>query len=587
MYGRKISESSATASYCLVKREVDALCEAELIAAGISDLLARLYAARNVKSAGEVLGGLAHLIIADELKNCREAGRLLATAVQEGDGILVVADYDCDGATAGAVLVDSLRKAGANVGYMFPDRKVDGYGLSESLVAKIARLDPRPEYIVTVDNGINSHDGIRAAHLLGIKVIVTDHHHAPPVLPPADLIVNPNQPGCGFPSKAIAGCGVAWYVAATIASELRSRGVEPGFSPADLLPYVAIGTVADVVFLDQNNRRIVAAGLARIRAGQCTEGIKALCAVAGRPLAEITCQDIGFAIGPRINAAGRLEQMSAGMECLLSDDHAEAGALAAQLHRTNEERKEIQKNITAEVEEVIRSAMDQANDASLSRYGQVVYGEGWHQGVIGIVAGRIKETLNVPAFVLCNPGAGVLKGSGRSIEGFHIKHALDRISVEQPGVIVTHGGHAMAAGVSVAPGREREFAAAFTRVCAEEITEEMLEQRIQHDGSLEDVRVTLDDIKQLGSMVWGQGFPEPTFYDSFPVLFAKRMGKEGQHLKLKVAIGDLHIDLVAFGYGDLNVSRGETVLATYKFQVKTYDGREGVQLIAGSLAKAN
>jgi single-stranded-DNA-specific exonuclease len=546
---------------------------------GLHPLLASLFSARGIEDISDVRGTIEDIIPTYDLLSCREMATLLADCVQNQKRVLIISDYDCDGATACTVLVAAFRACGMNADYLVPDREIHGYGLTESIVLEAAELDIKPDFIITVDAGISSTDGVNQANALGIDVLVTDHHHAPAVLPKARLIVNPNQHDCTFPSKNIAGCGVAWYIAKALSDELLERGVAPGYDPAELLQFVALGTVADVVPLDKNNRILVREGLKRIRAGNCTEGMKAIAAVAGKTCAGLSCVDFGFALGPRINAAGRLAHMSTGIECLLSMDPEEASRLARELHSINEERKQIQKDIVEKSEELIAEYLEKVADTG-GGMSLVVYEAGWHQGVIGVVAGRIKEDRHRPTFVMCDASSGVIKGSGRSIPGFHLKHALDRISVECPGVIATHGGHPMAAGVSVHHGKLEEFKDALERICREEITPQMLERSVGHDGAIPELHFNLGAVKALNAEVWGQGFSPPLFVDTLRVVGFNKMGKEKQHLKINVAKGDVHVECVAFSAAHRADDLAKELTLVYKVDINNYNNMEKVQLMA-------
>lgn len=553
----------------------------KLVAQGIHPLLASLFSSRGIIDISEVRGTVVDILPVDTLKNCKEMASLLADCVENQQRVLIVSDYDCDGATACTVLVAAFRACGMNANYLVPDRKIHGYGLTESIVLEASSLDIKPNFIITVDAGISSNEGVALANQLGMQVLVTDHHHAPAILPLARLIVNPNQPDCSFSSKNIAGCGVAWYVTKALAEELTQRGRVPGYDPMDLLPFVAIGTVADVVMLDRNNRILVSEGLKKIHAGQCTEGVKALAMVSGKLWNSLTCSDIGFNIGPRINAAGRLAHMSTGVECLLTMNPEVADKLSKSLNATNEQRKAIQKTMILEAESGMSTYLKQV-DGSINNDARsiVVYGKEWHEGVIGVVAGRIKEEKHRPTFVMCDASNGNIKGSGRSIPGFHLKHALDQIAVENPGIIIGHGGHPMAAGLTIKSGKLEEFKVALEAICQKLLTPKLMQKLVSHDGGLPDACMNLGSIKAMNKEVWGQGFPEPVFIDTMKVIGHRLMGEDKQHLKLNVVKGDVHVDVVAFGEGHRADSLPKEMTLVYKAQINTFRGVDSVQMLA-------
>lgn len=504
---------------------------AALVRKGVPALLARLLAARGVTAAQAQLS-LAGLHHYETLRHCADMARVLADAIEHGNRLLIVSDYDADGATACAVGLRCLRAFGANVGYLVPRRLEHGYGLTPDIARIASELQPKPDTIITVDNGISSHDGIAEANRLGMRVLVTDHHLAPSVLPPAQLIVNPNQPGCEFASKSIAGVGVMWYVMWALQDELQRRGrgaLEPDFDVAQVLPAVAVGTIADVVALDYNNRILVHEGLRRIRDGRSLVGIDALASAAGRNPRQMSCTDIAFGVGPRINAAGRLESMDAGVECLTTDQLPRAVELAMRLSDINNRRRDIE---AAMVEQAVGKVA--ALHADDGRFTVVVHDDGWHQGVIGIVAGRLRELLNRPVFVFASAKDGELRGSGRSITGFHLRDALDLVNKRSPGVLAKFGGHAMAAGVTLAAGALSEFATAFEAVAHELLTPAMLRRCIETDGALDTADMTLESALQIKQGVWGQGFPEPLFCDTFEVLEERRIGANNAHRRLVV-----------------------------------------------------
>jgi single-stranded-DNA-specific exonuclease len=552
-----------------------------LLKQGVDPVLARVFAGRGVTSKSEVTTGVEGVVSYDRLTDATRAAEVLYSAIRETKRILIVSDYDADGATACAVGLRALRAFGGNVGYLIPNRLEHGYGLTPEIVQIAANLSPRPELLVTVDNGISSHAGIAEANRLGIPVLVTDHHLPPETLPEALLIVNPNRRDCSFPSKALAGCGVMWYVLWALEDLLRSQGHTPSppeFSVKDLLPLIAIGTVADVVPLDANNRCLVRAGLEQIHEAPTMAGVASLCKVAKRDHEKLTTSDIGFGIGPRINAAGRLQSMAAGVECLITDDPEVAMALANQLQGINDERREI------EAEAVIEAAEQVAGTVQSNRFSAVAYHSDWHKGVIGIVAGRVRELVYRPTFVLTSDASGHFTGSGRSIPGFHLRDALDLIAKRAPGVLVKYGGHAMAAGATLAPGSLERFEEAFEAVARELLTPADLRQTLETDGSLEVPEMTLETAERIRSQVWGQAFPEPTFVDTFRVINARRMGKDEAHLRLFVEKGNKRFTAVKF-----RAEPGEVpgrVRAVFKLNVNTYQNMTSLQLLVDHLGAA-
>jgi single-stranded-DNA-specific exonuclease len=517
--------------------------------AGVHPLLARLYAARGVRAKEELDDGLARLLAPDTLSGTREAAALLADAIRQDKRLCIVADYDCDGATACAVAVRGLRLLGArHVGYLVPDRVVDGYGLTPPIAERVA--DSGADLLITVDNGIASVDGVAAAKARGLAVLVTDHHLPGPALPAADVLVNPNQPGCEFESKSIAGVGVMFYVLLALRSELRARGVfdvatQPKLDA--LLPLVALGTVADVVKLDANNRRLVAQGLRRIRAGSMPAGVAALFKAAGRNAQAATTFDFGFALGPRINAAGRLADMTLGIECLLADDAVRADELARMLDGINRERREIEGGMREQALLLAESLFDdgEAPPAAIS-----VFDADFHEGVVGIVASRIKERFHRPTFVFAASGAPgkehELKGSGRSIPGFHLRDALDLVAKRHPGVLLRFGGHAMAAGCTVAEAHFDTFEQALAQVALEWLDAAALTRRLDTDGPLAPEYLRVDLVDTLHREVWGQGFAPPTFSEEVEVLSQRLVGEK--HLALKLRHQGKPVDGIWFGH---------------------------------------
>ena len=538
----------------LVVREIPPRSVWALEQAGVHPLLARLFAARGVQTKAELEDGLALLLPPPSMKGTQEAAVLLADAIAAGKRLCIVADYDCDGATACAVGIRGLRLLGAkNVGYIVPDRVVDGYGLTSPIAERVKASGA--DVLITVDNGIASFEGVARARALGLAVLVTDHHlpalfNAAVKLPDADVIVNPNQPGCAFESKSIAGVGVMFYVLLALRAELRARGV---FSLKDqpkldaLLPLVALGTVADVVKLDANNRRLVAQGLKRIRAGAMQAGIHSLFAASGRKAQAATTFDFGFALGPRINAAGRLADMTLGIECLLTDDAQRADELAKTLDSINRERRDIEGGMREQALLIAESLFDEseAPPAALC-----VFDADFHEGVVGIVASRLKDKMHRPAFVFAQskaPGKEhELKGSGRSIAGFHLRDALDLVAKRHPGVLLRFGGHAMAAGCTVHEERLAEFEAGLTQVASEWLDAATLTRRLDTDGPLDALYRRADMVDTLHHEVWGQGFAPPVFSEELEVVSQRLVGEK--HLALKLKHQGQPVDGIWFGH---------------------------------------
>jgi single-stranded-DNA-specific exonuclease len=531
--------------------------------AGTHPLLARLFAARGVQRPEEVDDDLALLPAPDALLGARAAGELLADALQQGLTIGIVADYDCDGATACATAWRGLRLLGAPLGwdrvrYLVPDRVRDGYGLTPALAERVRAMGA--DVLLTVDNGIASLDGVAHARALGMHVLITDHHLPLAVdgevrLPTDAVIVNPNQPGCPFPSKALAGVGVMFYVLLALRAELRRRGV---FGPRDqprldgLLPLVALGTVADVVRLDATNRRLVAQGLRRIRAGTLPPGMGALLATAGRSTARANTFDLGFALAPRLNAAGRLRDMGLGIECLLTDDPARAQELARTLDGINRERRQVE---SAMREQALLSMAERHGadlDPDTAPPALTVFDPSFHEGVVGIVAARLKDRLHRPVFVFAaaqtDDGSPCLKGSGRSIPGFHLRDALDWMAKHQPGLLLRFGGHAMAAGCTLPADGLPAFEAALQTVAREWLDAATLQRRLDTDGPLPSEWRQLDTADLLDAQVWGQGFAPPLFSDEVEVLGQRLVGE--RHLSLRLRIGGDVVDGIWFGHTD-------------------------------------
>lgn len=540
-----------------------------LQSAGLPPLLAKLFAARGVQDVESVGVSLGQLLPPHSLTNNQQMAKLLADVIAVGGKLLVVGDYDADGATATAVAVKGLRAFGADVGFLVPNRFEYGYGLTPEIVALAA--EQVPDVIITVDNGIASVDGVAAANALGIKVLITDHHLPGEFTPEAACIVNPNQRGCDFSSKNLAGVGVMFYVLLALRAEMRARGqfsqmVEPNLS--ELLDLVALGTVADLVKLDVNNRILVEQGLRRIRAGACSPGITALLQVAARDPKAATAQDLGFYVGPRLNAAGRLDDMTLGIQCLLADNQTEAVQMAQTLHNLNLQRRSIETDMQ-------ESADIEIDDTAVAQqYSISLYQPDWHQGVIGILASRIKERHHRPVIAFADAGDGFIKGSGRSITGLHLRDALDLLSKQQPQLLVKFGGHAMAAGLTIKAKDFELFKHAFESVVRSLITESDLESVLEVDGSLSAHDMNFQMAQLLENQVWGQGFAPPLFYDEFEVVNQRLLGEKHLKLLLKSASGGV-VDAIYFNQPEFLSAR---IQAAYQLQTNSYNGAQKVQL---------
>jgi single-stranded-DNA-specific exonuclease len=538
-----------------------------LLEAGLHPVLARVYAGRRIRSAGELAYEAGALLAPRFMKSIHEAAALLADAIQARKRMLIVADYDADGATACAVGLRALRMFGAEVDYLVPDRFKLGYGLSPELVALAAQR--KPDLLITVDNGIASVEGVAQANRMGIAVLITDHHLPGPQLPAAACIVNPNQPGCEFPSKALAGVGVMFYVMLSLRAELRARNhfqSEPNLG--SLTDLVALGTIADVVPLDANNRNLVSQGLKRLRSGRGQPGVAALLRAAGRPPAAASSFDLGFIAGPRLNAAGRLADMSLGIECLVTDDEARAANLAQQLDRLNAERR----GIEAEMLQQALAMLKKVDPAS----GCTFFDAEWHQGVIGILASRLKDRMHRP--VVCfargeEGGRPVLRGSGRSIAGLHLRDCLDLVSKRAPGLIARFGGHAMAAGLTIAEADYDAFAQAFETTVDELLPAEARLRTVETDGALDWSHCTLEVACLLEGGIWGQGFPQPVFCDTFAVESQRVVGEK--HLKLRLVKDGRRYEAMRFGALE---PLPEKVRAAYRLAVNEFNGLRTVQL---------
>ena len=561
----------------IVTRDIPPRAAWALEQAGVHPLLARLYAARGVSSKEELDDGLARLLPPATMKGALEAAVLLADAIAQDKRLCIVADYDCDGATACAVGIRGLRMLGAkHVSYLVPDRVVDGYGLTPPIAHRVK--DSGADLLITVDNGIASVEGVRTANELGLQVLVTDHHLPGPALPDAQVIVNPNQPGCGFESKSIAGVGVMFYVLLALRAELRQRGVFTAETQPKLdalLPIVALGTVADVVKLDPNNRRLVAQGLKRVRAGALPPGLAALFEVAARKAAVATTFDFGFALGPRINAAGRLADMTLGIELLLTDDAARAAELAKTLDGINRERREIESEMREQALEIVESLYDPEDEPPPAL---CVYDPDFHEGVVGIVASRLKDKLHRPSFVFAAsqaPGKEhELKGSGRSIPGFHLRDALDLVAKRHPGVLLRFGGHAMAAGCTIAEEHFEVFEQGLAEVAQEWLDAATLTRRLETDGALPVEYRRADMVDALQREVWGQGFAPPTFSEEVEVLSQRLVGEK--HLALKLKHQGQPVDGIWFGRTEPLPPR---VLLAFRLDADEWQGTRRVRFL--------
>ncbi|MEH6583913.1 MAG: single-stranded-DNA-specific exonuclease RecJ [Halioglobus sp.] len=555
-----------------------------LSSAAIHPLLARVYSARGLSSVEELDLGLSKLLVPAGLLNSDTAACLLADALASQKKILVVGDFDADGATSTALAVAALREMGAaHVDFLVPNRFEFGYGLTPEIVALAGR--DKPDLIVTVDNGISSIEGVEAARDLGIATLVTDHHLAGRALPAADVIVNPNQPDCAFGSKNLAGVGVIFYVMLALRAELRKRNwfQDEGISEPNLghyLDLVALGTVADVVPLDRNNRILVANGLQRIRAGQARSGILALLQVASKDHRQVVASDLGFAVGPRLNAAGRLDDMSIGIECLLCEDTARAASYAAKLHQLNLDRRVIEQDMQQEA--LVALEQVQLSDTGEQPLAMTLYEPGWHQGVIGILASRIKDRIHRPTIAFADGDPGQIKGSARSIPGIHIRDILDGVATRHPGLINKFGGHAMAAGLTLERNDYPVFAAAFVEEVARHAEDVNLQALIESDGELEKGDLNLGLATELRfAGPWGQHFPEPIFDGLFRIVQQRLVGEK--HLKLVLCPegSDTAVDAIAFNV-DLEQwpdDKAEEVQIAYRLDVNEFRGNRSLQLM--------
>jgi len=552
----------------ITTRPCPAAARTALEQAGLAPAWARLYAARGITHPDQIAHRLPQLLPPTDLLHIGRAAHLLADAIRDNKRLLIVADYDADGATACAVGVRGLRMLGAQVDYLVPNRLEHGYGLTPDIVRLAA--ERHPDLLVTVDNGIAAVEGVAAANALCIPVLVTDHHLPGDALPDAACIVNPNQPGCVFASKNLAGVGVMMYVLLALRAELRQRGVYADQVEPDLrtlLDLVALGTVADVVKLDANNRTLVAQGLARMRAGKASAGVNALFRAAGRDPARATVFDLGFMLGPRLNAAGRIDDMALGIECLLTDDPGAAQQLAQQLDTLNRARREVEADMLEEALAILATFNPDESHTLTA------FQPGWHIGVIGILASRLKDKYHRPTIVFASNDAGELKGSGRSIPGLHLRDALDLIDKRHQGLIKQFGGHAMAAGLSIPAGRHEAFSLAFEAIVSELIDPAALEGVIETDGELDAADHSYTLAVQLDHAVWGQGFPAPLFSGVFDVTAQRVVGEK--HLKLRLARNGNVFEAMHFFHSD---PLPERILAVYALMPNEFNGQQTLQL---------
>ena len=555
------------------QRPFDEKIVSDLVEAGTHPLLAKLYAARGVVAKSELETSLSGIIPPEQLTNAPQIAKLLADAIAENKKLLVIGDYDADGATATAVAVKGLKSMGAKVDFLVPNRFEYGYGLTPEIV-QLAALS-KPDILITVDNGIASSDGVAAANLLGLQVLITDHHLPGDTTPAAACIVNPNQHGCSFKSKNLAGVGVMFYVLLALRAELRNRGVfeqKPEPNLTELLDLVALGTVADLVKLDANNRIFVEQGLRRIRAGAGCAGITALLKIAGKSPESVTAQDFGFAVGPRLNAAGRLDDMRLGIACLLAETEAEAIEKAQTLHELNLERR----NIEADMQDSALISLENIN--VIDNYSLSIFNADYHQGVIGILASRLKEKYHRPTIVFADAGDNILKGSGRSIPNFHLRDALDLVTKRHPNLIIKFGGHAMAAGLSILQKDFAAFQNAFEAVARELLNEADLQAVLETDGNLRIADMSLQTAWILAASVWGQGFAQPVFSDNFTVINQRILGEK--HSKLILEKKDKNgeakrFDAIYFNFAD---NLNENITAVYALEANEYKGLQTLQL---------
>ena len=553
----------------IVQRPFNAIMASNLEKAGINTVLARVLSARGISERSQFEGTLSDLLPPNSLTNNTQMANLLADAIALNKKILIIGDYDADGATATAVAIKGLSMFGASVDFLVPNRFEYGYGLTPEIVELATKQ--KPDIIVTVDNGIASIDGVLRANELGIEVFITDHHLPADTSPKAACIINPNQHDCHFKSKNLAGVGVMFYCLLALRAELRLRGafkdnLEPNLS--SLLDLVALGTVADLVKLDNNNRILVEHGLERIRAGKCSAGITALLNIAGREPKNMTAQDLGFYVGPRLNAAGRLDDMRLGIQCLLAETDSTANEFAQTLHNLNAERRNIESNMQ-------EGAMLELDDLNVdNQYSIAIFQPDWHQGIIGILASRIKERFHRPVIAFAKTNDGLLKGSGRSIPNFHLRDALDLITKRYPTLIHKFGGHAMAAGLTITQKDFTQFQVAFELVACELLSAADLTVVIETDGMLSTEEISLKTAKILEQQVWGQGFPQPLFCDKFKVISQRVLADK--HLKLILEKDAVRFDAMYFGHSQLLPAQ---IQAVYQLQTNEFRSLKTLQLL--------
>lgn len=552
-----------------IERDYSRTAQDALIQEGFAPALARALAARGVVSAAELKADWRSMLAPGSLPGANDAARLLANAIEDKKRIMIIADYDCDGATACAVAIRGLRAMGAQVDYLVPDRFVYGYGLTPAIVDLASTH--KPDILLTVDNGMASIDGVARAKALGIETIITDHHLPADQLPQAACIVNPNAPGCVFASKNLAGVGVMFYVLMALRAEMRARGhfdvkTQPRLD--ELVDLVALGTVADVVKLDHNNRILVTQGLNRIRAGHINPGLRALLEIAGRPCVKARVQDFGFAIAPRINAAGRLDVMTTGIECLISDTDDRARELARELEDFNRQRRELEVDMQWDAA-MILNRIDVTKRHTLS-----LFEPGWHQGIVGLVASRIKESKHRPTIAFAQADPGELKGSGRSIDGVHLRDMLDLVSKKDPRIIKKFGGHAMAAGLTIDATRLEDFTNLFEEVVRDNCDPEAFERHVWVDGALKGEEISFDLIEAINGQIWGQGFLPPLFANEFKVLHQSLL--KGGHLKLVLELDGRRFSGIFFRRA---AEIPFVARLAYRPEINEWRGEKSVQLV--------
>lgn len=552
-----------------IQREVPTAIAQSLVNDGFNPALARVLASRGIRTPDDLSADWRGMLAPSTLLGTDAAAKLLADAIEKRQRIMIVADYDCDGATACAVAIRGLRSMGATVDYIVPDRFVYGYGLTPAIVDLAA--EKSPDLIVTVDNGMASFDGVERAKALGIEVLITDHHLPAETLPAAACIVNPNTPGCNFPSKNLAGVGVMYYVLMALRAELRNRGHfndRPQPRLDTLVDLVALGTVADVVKLDKNNRILVQQGLMRVRNGNCQPGLRALFEVAGRPSSQAKVRDFGFVVAPRINAAGRLDLMTTGVECLISDDDHMARHYAQQLEDLNRERRELELDMQWDAAMLLHK-IDVNRQRTIS-----LFEPSWHQGIVGLVASRVKESKHRPTIAFANAAEGELKGSGRSIEGIHLRDMLDLVTKKRPGLIKKFGGHAMAAGLTIDANGFEDFARIFEEVVEANNDESAFERQVLVDGELQPHEITVNLIESISEQIWGQGFLPPLFANEFKVLQQTLL--KGGHLKLTLELDGVRYSGIFFRRSAEIPTHARLA---YRPELNEWMGRTNIQLV--------